>query len=208
MIIRRQTLGGAFLAGFDRPTRSGSHDTNRYVMMPTMLPSIRHARPSDAERIASVYVETWRDAYPTMLPDDVLVGLSEPRHTTFWQRQIKEDHGVILVVDDAEAGVVGFGSAGRARNDSLGLEGEVYTLYLLADWRNLGIGRALFNALFEGLRERGYASALIWVLADNPSRFFYETMGGRMAAEKVEKLWGASVRQFAYGWASLERAVV
>ena len=125
----------------------------------------------------------------------------------FWQRQIGDSNEVVLVVDDPEGDVVGFGSAGRSRHANLDHDGEVYTLYLLADWRNHGLGRSLLNALFDALSERGYASAIIWVLADNPSRFFYENLGGRMAAEKVEKLWGAPVRQFAYSWASLERAI-
>lgn len=172
-----------------------------------MPPTIRRALPSDAARIAHVYVATWRDAYPGILPDKVLVGLSEPRHAAFWQRQIGDSNEVVLVVDDPEGDVVGFGSAGRSRHANLDHDGEVYTLYLLADWRNHGLGRSLLNALFDALSERGYASAIIWVLADNPSRFFYENLGGRMAAEKVEKLWGAPVRQFAYSWASLERAI-
>ena len=177
-----------------------------------MPATIRSAQPGDAEGIAHVYVETWRDAYPGMLPNEVLVGLSEPRHAAFWQRQITAPKEIVLVAEDpafkAAAGVVGFGSAGRVRDAKLGHEGEVYTLYLLADWRNRGLGRSLLHGLFDALGERGYASAIIWVLADNPSRFFYETMGGRMAAERVERLWGASVRQFAYGWESLEQTVV
>ncbi|MDA0262323.1 MAG: GNAT family N-acetyltransferase [Proteobacteria bacterium] len=173
-----------------------------------MPSSIRTAVPGDAERIAHVYVDTWRDAYPGMLPDKVLIGLSEPRHTTFWERQIRSANDIVLVAEDSQSGVVGFGSAGRIRDRKLGRDGEVYTLYLLADWRNQGIGRALVVGLFRAMAERGYASAVIWVLADNPSRFFYETMGGQLMAEKVEELWGAPVRQFAYGWKSLERVVV
>jgi ribosomal protein S18 acetylase RimI-like enzyme len=176
--------------------------------MPT---TIRSAQPGDAEGIAHVYVDTWRDAYPGMLPNKVLVGLSEPRHTEFWQRQIIAPNEIILVAEDPAfkkaAGVVGFGSAGRARDPKLGHDGEVYTLYLLADWRNQGIGRLLLHRLFDALAKRGFGSAIIWVLADNPSRFFYETMGGRMAAERVKKLWGAPVRQFAYGWESLRQTV-
>ncbi len=173
-----------------------------------MSPKIRTATPDDAEAVAHAYVETWRDAYPGMLPDKVLIGLSEPRFSAFWQRQIKAANDCVIVVDDPHAGIVGFGSAGGARDASLGHGGEVYTLYLLPDWRNRGLGRALLGALFEALVARGYSSALVWVLADNPSRYFYETMGGRMTAEKVENLWGSPVRQFAYGWPSLARALV
>ena len=168
-----------------------------------MPPTVRAATKEDAEAVARAYVETWRDAYPGMLPDKVLLDLSAPRHAASWRRRIGEAGEIVVVAEDGAAGIVGFGSAGRARDAGLGHAGEVYTLYLLPDWRDRGLGRALLGALFDALVARGYGSALVWVLADNPSRFFYETMGGRRTAEKVETLWGAPVRQLAYGWARL-----
>tara|TARA_B100000686_G_C16286155_1_gene711308 strand:- start:112 stop:636 length:525 start_codon:yes stop_codon:yes gene_type:complete len=173
-----------------------------------MSPKIRSAASGDGAAIAHVYVETWRDAYPGMLPDKVLVGLSKPRHETFWHQQIEKPESIVIVADDPDAGIVGFGSAGYARDPSLAHDGEVYTLYLLPDWRNRGTGRALLVGLFDALSANGCRSVLVWVLAHNPSRFFYETMGGSVVSEKVEKLWGASVHQFAYGWASLAEAIV
>jgi hypothetical protein len=41
------------------------------------------------------------------------------------------------------------------------------------------------------------------VLADNPSRFFYERMGGKRAGERDEQLWGAKLHELAYGWDAL-----
>ena len=43
------------------------------------MPSVRPARPADAEAIARVYVETWRAAYVGLLPDRVLLDLSLER---------------------------------------------------------------------------------------------------------------------------------
>ena len=44
---------------------------------------------------------------------------------------------------------------------------------------------------------------MIWVLADNPARFFYERMGGRRVGERDERLWGALLHEIGYGWSSL-----
>ena len=48
---------------------------------------------------------------------------------------------------------------------------------------------------------------LVWVLADNPARFFYEGLGGRLVAERTELFWGADVRERAYGWSDLNTVV-
>ncbi len=77
-------------------------------------------------------------------------------------------------------------------------------LYVLADFRGAGIGGRLLRALFIELKERGHPSALVWVLADNPARYFYAAMGGRVVAERSQALWGKPLQQAAYGWPDLE----
>ena len=168
------------------------------------LPIIRHANPRDASAIARVYVDTWRDAYPTMIPDSVLVGMSHSRQREIWA-QVLARHGaeIVMVAEDARAGIVGFGSCGRARAGTPAYQGEVYTLYVLADFRGSGIGKGLLHGLLGELSKRGYASALVWVLADNPARYFYAAMGGVMVAERDEALWGMTLHQAAYGWSDL-----
>jgi hypothetical protein len=65
------------------------------------------------------------------------------------------------------------------------------------------VGRALLMSLFDALIDRGMNSAVVWVLAQNPARFFYEAMGGRRIAEKKERLWNALLPQVGYGWDDL-----
>ena len=42
------------------------------------------------------------------------------------------------------------------------------------------------------------------MLADNPARYFYAAMGGRVVAERSQALWGKPLQQAAYGWPDLE----
>ena len=62
-------------------------------------------------------------------------------------------------------------------------EGEVETLYVLDDWRERGVGRRLMRAAAAHLVDIGCQSAFLWVLRDNPSRWFYQRLGGRPVAE-------------------------
>jgi GNAT superfamily N-acetyltransferase len=103
--------------------------------------------------------------------------------------------------------MIGFGTCGRARWVGLPYVGKVYTLYVHPDYRAKGIGTRLLVALFRRLLENGLGSALVWVLADNPARFFYQAMGGTQVAVRTERLWGGRrLKETAYGWRDLKQA--
>jgi GNAT superfamily N-acetyltransferase len=164
---------------------------------------LRRGAIDDATGIAATFVETWRDTYPGMLPDRVLVRMSDEAQAAYWARLLSARRPREFVeVALAREGVVGFGSAGPARSGAA-RQGEIYTLYIRPNWQNQGLGRRLVCALFQGLRERGCKSAMLWVLAANPSRFFYEAMGGQRAFEQTERLWGMEVPQTGYLWPDL-----
>ncbi|MGE0735760.1 MAG: N-acetyltransferase family protein [Alphaproteobacteria bacterium] len=163
---------------------------------------IRPARPDDAKTIGEIYVETWRTTYAGMLPDHVLVRMSEARHAVLWGHDIG-DRSQLVRVAESNNRIVGFGSAGALRNAGAG-QGEVYTLYVRPDAHGHGVGRKLILSLFEGLLARGYPSAVIYVVAANPSRFFYERLGGKRSIQRTERLWGANVAEFGYVWPDLK----
>ena len=171
--------------------------------------TIRTATAADAAGIARVHVETWRDAYAGLIPNDVLLKMSQRDHVAMWSAELARgrETNMVVVADDAGDGVVGFGSCGRARGVDLPYAGEVYTLYVHPDFQSMGVGRRLLGALFHGLLENGSGSALVWVLSGNPARFFYAAMGGRQIAVRTERLWGTALDEMAYGWADLGQAV-
>jgi GNAT superfamily N-acetyltransferase len=169
---------------------------------------VRAARIEEARAIARIYVAGWRDAYPGLIPDRVLLDMSEDRQSLAWAATIAEDRARGLVRVAVENGrVVGFGSAGRSRFAALPFAGEVYTLYVDEGARDRGVGRDLLLGLFEALARRGHGSAMIWVLAANPARHFYATQGGRLVAQWTERQWGVTLDQTAYGWPDLAAIV-
>lgn len=171
--------------------------------------TIRKAAVTDSARIAGIHVDTWRDTYAGLLPDRVLLGMSRRRHRATWSVEIEHHRNghAVIVAEDGDAGVVGFGSCGRARYVNLPYDGEVHTLYVLPDYQGQGIGKKLLGGLFAELLARELRSALVWVLADNPARFFYQAMGGAWIAEREERLWGLTLREMAFAWNNLEHAV-
>jgi hypothetical protein len=52
----------------------------------------------------------------------------------------------------------------------------------------------------QGLAAKGRHSMLAWVLAENPSRPFYEAMGGKLLGTQEIEIGGATLEEVAYGW--------
>jgi L-amino acid N-acyltransferase YncA len=172
----------------------------------TIRIGIRLARPTDAADIAGVYVDSWRDTYAGVLPDAGLLKMSKADHTLGWTRTIKASNlrNPVLVAADAKSNVYGFASAGPSRDKNLPYEGEVYTLYVAPGRTGQGMGAALLSSVFRLFSKANYRGIVIWALAENPSRFFYEAMGGQLVAERQHPLWGRTMREIGYGWPSLD----
>ena len=164
--------------------------------------TIRPARPGDARGIARLDIETWRATYAGILSTPYLVGLSEQRREAGWRSVILREPRDVRVATDSTEAIIGFGSCGPNRSDRF-FAGEVFTLYVAPDWQNQGIGRRLLITLFRRLVATGRRSAIVWVLRDNPSRFFYERLGGHQVSHKSLAVGGITIEATAYGWRNL-----
>ncbi len=171
---------------------------------------IRGAGADDAAGIARVQVACWRSTYPGLLPDQFLVGLSAETIAARWRR-ILLHYGARLrtfvvvedAADDGRGEVVGFGTCGRQRSRLAGYGGEVYALYVHDAAQGRGLGRRLMATMAAALMLRGHGAAVVWVLDGNPSRWFYEHLGGVQMARRTISFAGASVPEVAYGWRDL-----
>lgn len=168
--------------------------------------SIRPAAPRDGDTIARIHVEVWRSTYAGIIPNAYLVRMNVAEQRRMWRGTLSgggRGHHVI-VSEDAAGEVVGFASCGPARRDTLprraAYDGEVYTLYVAEDHQGNGHGKALLDACFGTLHGQDKTAAIIWVLADNPARFFYESQGGQKVAERLETFAGANLEEQAFGW--------
>ncbi len=74
------------------------------------------------------------------------------------------------------------------------------------DWQGSGVGRALLVRSLERLKQ-DFGSAVVWVLARNPARFFYEAMGASQAGARSELFAGARIEELRYRWPDLALAL-
>ncbi len=171
------------------------------------LLNVRKARPADADTIARIYVDSWRDTYPLVLPARILLGMTIEGQSARWRSVISAGvrEQVYVAVNDFDE-IVAMTSFGRARDRSLGFDAEVYTLYVDPPYAGIGFGRNLLMGAFSALREKSHQSCIIWSHAKNPARFFYEAMGGKLIAERTTAMMGTQVPELAYGWKTLALA--
>jgi GNAT superfamily N-acetyltransferase len=141
--------------------------------------TVRPAGPDDSAGIAGVHVDSWRAAYVGLVPQAVLDRLSVDRRRLFWTAQFGDPGESRTFVADDRGRIVGFAGTGRPRD----LEcppgtAELETIYLLPDaWRH-GVGRRLMARALRDLADRGFTSAILWVLTGNErGRRIYEAAG-------------------------------
>ena len=181
--------------------------------MVTCETAIRHARPADAAGIAGVHVATWRDTYPGVLPARYLVGLSGRIEARRWRARLGRPVPgcATFVADDPRVGVVGYATCGPSRRPlPVQIDGEVYEIYVDPYAQGRHLGRRLLAAMTDFLLVQRLDSACIRVLRDNPSRWFYRHLNGRLVLEETIRFAGADLVQLTYVWpdlASLRRRV-
>ena len=170
----------------------------------------REARPEDLPDMARIRVDTWKAAYCGIVPDAYLDSLTYTATENHWRRVLWEENrgSFAFVATDSDGQVVGIAMAGPVfSKQETEYKGEIYVLYVLPGWQRQGFGRQLVRACGLKLVQPGLTPILIWTLAQNPARAFYEKLGGVVAREKQVERGGKELAEVGYGWIDGERLV-
>ena len=157
---------------------------------------VRPARPEDAAAIADVHVRTWQAAYEHVFGTQRLAGIEERRRAQ-WEEWLANPQPAWRAFVAEEAGrVLGFVRVGDSRDESG--KGELFAIYVLPEAWGSGAGSALMASALEALR--GYSSAMLWVLEENPrARRFYEREGWILdGGRRDEEILGVTVAEVRY----------
>jgi ribosomal protein S18 acetylase RimI-like enzyme len=146
---------------------------------------IRAATRTDADGITDVQVASWRAGYAHVFPDSVLYADDfESSRRAFWNSwRFAPGHRISIALetdDDGGERVVGFSSYGPERERARGFtgRGEIWAFYVHPDRWGSGAAAELMEHVEQRLQAEGFATAVLWVLEDNPrARRFYERHG-------------------------------
>ncbi len=163
---------------------------------------IRKAIVQDAQEIARIHVASWKTTYPGIVPQSYIDSLDAASLAGSWQTRLEKAEMHIFVAEN-EGGLCGFVSGGPLREPIQAFDAEIYAIYLLHAAQGQGAGKLLMQRLAETLRMDGHLQAAVWILAENPSRGFYEHLGGSQIAQKTIQIGDANLLEVAYGWNDL-----
>jgi GNAT superfamily N-acetyltransferase len=156
--------------------------------------SIRQAVVADAEPLAHLHVDVWDDAYTGLMPQGILDDRREKvaERVEKWRDILGGDRPTWVA--ESSDGLVGFASAGPARDNDMDEILELWALYVRASAWGTGVGHALFDITV------GDRAAYLWVLAGNERAIrFYERQGFRLDGTEDEHDEGLHVRMVRAG---------
>lgn len=134
--------------------------------------SVRPARPTDAELVAKVQLETWNTAYASLLPP---LDLRLDQTAAIWLNAIEvppsPQHRVLVACELSE--VVGFAACEPVEEGV-----ELSALLVEPPWSRRGHGSRLLTACVDHWREDGLGLATTWAFeADVVMTTFLESAG-------------------------------
>ncbi len=113
-----------------------------------------------------------------VVPDHALLAMDVRREAARQRHAIglRRGDGLTLVAELPDVGVVGYAEVGKARATGLPYDSEVYTLYVLPAIRARGTAGAC-SARPSRAWSGSARATIVWVLSENPARFFYSAIG-------------------------------
>jgi GNAT superfamily N-acetyltransferase len=160
---------------------------------------VRAADPEDADAVARVHVRSWQVGYRGLLPADYLENLEaadRAAHYRFGDRRPDAPETVVAI----EHGICGFATIAPAPDDDVSGCGQLCALYVDPPWWGQGVGRLLIAAARDALAQRGFAIAVLWVLAgnDRAQRFYRADGWAPDGAARRDDVWGVTVDEVRY----------
>lgn len=127
-----------------------------------------------------VHYKSWQETYAELIDAEYLKNMTEEKCKAIAHKWTNN----ILVAKDGDK-VIGFVGYGKYRDDTLSDCGEVFAIYVLADYYGQKVGYELMNAAFEKLA--AYKHIAVWVLKGNERAIkFYEKYGFRFDGTEQE----------------------
>lgn len=139
--------------------------------------SLRVPSLDDAERIASLHVDTWQEAYADLLPADFFTEDHLEGRRKMWRGILSDpkEEWTIRIAEDPMGVAVGFAMSGPAFDSERGplpRERQLYMIYVSAVSYGSGVGQQLLDAVL------GEDPAILWVAKENPRAISFYARNG------------------------------
>lgn len=163
---------------------------------------IREYKREDLFSVSKIHVDTWKSTYKKIVPEEFLNNLTYEKQNEKWLNRLFNNGNTneFMYVAENEFGeVVGFSTAALNDKDCK-IHSTLFTLYILKECQNRGIGRLLVKTVAARLKSLGAESIVLWAFAENNACNFYEHLGGSQADKNVVNIAGVDLVEVSYQW--------
>lgn len=144
---------------------------------------VRKMIAADAKDMAKLHIATWRATYNNIMPSEFLANLSVEKMSRNLEKIIVSEDIMAYIVEDtgdqclnSGYSIIGDIIVGKARDDELGYNQEIFALNVLPPHQKQGLGKLLLNTMLKNLAfcDKIYLK----VVAENyTARNFYKKQG-------------------------------
>jgi len=132
---------------------------------------IRKATINDSNGKGYVHYKSWIETYTGLFPDEIMEKITLERSV-----KLAKEHPENTYVAIVDQKIVGFACYIESRDTDLKNAGEIMAIYILNDFKNMGIGKALMKVCYKKLSN--FNIIAVWVLESNKKAIgFYESEG-------------------------------
>ncbi len=170
---------------------------------------VRRAQLSDAQAIARVHVDVWRETMRELASPSVVAALNEEHRLRYWTKKLSEaePHQLVLMAE-VKGKVVGIGAIGQPSDPVFGSRAEIKNLYILSSFQRQGIGKRLLRDLALHAKTMGDGAVALSVVKGNePACRFYEALHARKIAEFRDPgpIWRSD--NIVYAWDKIDQLI-
>lgn len=164
------------------------------------------AKTQDANIVATIHVQGWRDGYSDLIPHTFLDTMNIPERTERWRTHLSEGSNIwIAYYNGAPSAIIGFGKPINPVPVTLDQTNtaEITLLYTLRKFYCNGIGTRLFQHAHHSLKQDGYKKVFLWVLKDNKAGCnFYNKMNGKIITTDLRStsIGNQEFQEISYWW--------
>lgn len=158
--------------------------------------NIRRTQRSDLLLIATIQIESWRDTYSDVLPEEYLANQITEDLKRHWSEVEIQPEDIILIAE--YEGVIGFISV-WCRPDPF-----IDNLHVKPAKRSKRVGSALMKSAAHQMIQQGHTTAYLWVVESNERAIqFYERLGGVCTDRALKNLFGHLVPNVKIVWSDI-----
>lgn len=140
---------------------------------------ILKANKSHAMTLSQIKQLCWKDTYTGIYDDEDIYNFDYVKHANKFISDIENNNQNVYIIQDSNT-IFGYMIFGKSKHPFNNLEYELNALYLLKEYKGLGLGKKLFNLAIETAKTLGQNRFLINCNYYNPSNAFYLKMGANL----------------------------